>query len=333
MSFAITDEEKAAGKCLICQSKPLAPTLVSHRSSRCSRARREDLIAPVELTAQVSRRTSVTPSVRRLVIALPRGVRFRFRAGMNVEFMTPGLDQPRPYSMANAPRPTAGCPTACSSFFVTRHDRRPSSGWLHGLAVGDELALARALRQTSTCRTERPGPACCAWPAARACRRSCRCCAKALADGLAQPVELLLSVRDRSEIFGVEELAALARRHGNFAYRITLTREAAASDRCLRGRVPDVLARESPDLSGAVVLIAGARPSSTIAPWRSNAAVPIRRGSSIELVPAARADDRRVGPPEPRSSPAGRAGTGRRPGRRAASGAAPPPAGTRCGSS
>ena len=34
MSFAISDEEKAAGKCLICQSRPLTPRLVIRRRRR-----------------------------------------------------------------------------------------------------------------------------------------------------------------------------------------------------------------------------------------------------------------------------------------------------------
>ena len=80
---------------------------------------------------------------------------------------------------------------------------------------------------------------------------------KALADGYRGAVDLLFSVRDRSEIFAADALAALAHRHGNFAYRITLTRAPPGEDRCLRGRVPDVLARDGQDLSAAIVLIAG----------------------------------------------------------------------------
>jgi CDP-4-dehydro-6-deoxyglucose reductase, E3 len=258
MSFAITDEEKAEGYCLTCQSKPLSPTLRLRTVEPMQpRLAGEDLIVPAELTAQVVAAHNVTPSVRRLVVALPRGVRFHFRAGMNMEFMAPGIDQPRPYSMANAPEADGAAPDGQLVFYVTRHDKGRCSNWVHGLAVNDEIALRGPYGEFHL-PAAAGGARVLALAGGSGLSPVLSLLSKALADGFAQPVELLFSVRDRGEIFGVEELAALARRHENFAYRITLTREAPGSDRCLRGRVPDVLARERPDLSGTVVLIAGA---------------------------------------------------------------------------
>jgi CDP-4-dehydro-6-deoxyglucose reductase len=258
MSFAITDEEKAEGYCLTCQSKPLSPTLRLRTVEPMQpRVAGEDLIVPAELTAQIVAAHDVTPSVRRLAVALPRGLRFHFRAGMNMEFMAPDIDQPRPYSMANAPEPDGAAPDGQLVFYVTRHDKGRCSNWVHGLAVNDEIAIRGPYGEfhlpadTGAARVL-------ALAGGSGLSPILSLLTKALADGFTQSVGLLFSVRDRREIFGVEALAALARRHENFAYRITLTREAPASDRCLRGRVPDVLSRESPDLSGTVVLIAGA---------------------------------------------------------------------------
>lgn len=258
MSFAITDEEKAEGYCLTCQSKPLSPTLRLRTVEPMQpRVAGEDLIVPAEMTVQVVAAHDVTPSVRRLAVALPRGIRFHFRAGMNMEFMAPDVDQPRPYSMANAPEPDGAAPDGQLVFYVTRHDKGRCSTWVHGLAVNDEIAIRGPYGEFHL-PAAAAGARVLALAGGSGLSPILSLLTKALADGFAGPVELLFSVRDRREIFGVEALAALARRHGNFAYRITLTREAAASDRGLRGRVPDVLARESPDLSGTVVLIAGA---------------------------------------------------------------------------
>src|SRR5690606_31923181 len=102
MSFAISDEEKVAGKCLICQSRPLTPRLVIRPDNAMAPAEDAPPV-PVEATGRVIAAEPVTPSIRRLVIALPPELRFRFRAGMHVELRTPGVARPRTYSIACAP--------------------------------------------------------------------------------------------------------------------------------------------------------------------------------------------------------------------------------------
>ena len=92
MSFAISDEEKAAGKCLICQSRPLTPTLVIRPDNAIAPAEEAPPV-PMEARGTVLAADAVSASVRRLVLALPAAVRFRFRAGMHVELKTPGRCQ------------------------------------------------------------------------------------------------------------------------------------------------------------------------------------------------------------------------------------------------
>jgi len=52
-------------------------------------------------------------------------------------------------------------------------------------------------------------------------------------------------------------LHALARRHANFTYRVTLTRAGEAPTGWCLGRIPDWLGKELPDLSAWQVLAAG----------------------------------------------------------------------------
>ena len=80
---------------------------------------------------------------------------------------------------------------------------------------------------------------------------------RALATGFAQPMTLILSVRDRSEAFALDALHALARRHANFTYLVTLTRAREAAPGWRLGRIPDWLGEELPDLSTWHVLAAG----------------------------------------------------------------------------
>jgi CDP-4-dehydro-6-deoxyglucose reductase, E3 len=257
MSFAISDEEKAAGKCLICQSKPRGGTLVIRTDNPVAGA--EDTPpAPIEATARVLASEPLTPSLRRLVLALPAEVRFRYRAGMHVELKTPNVAKARTYSIANAPDREGLPPDGLLEFFVTRHEQGQASGWLHAPErLGATLSihgpygtfhLPKALDEPLLCLAGGSGLA----PVLAILRQ-------ALGTGFSRPVRLILSVRDRSEIFALDVLHALARRHANFAYLLSLTRTAEidAATGWRHGRVPIWLGQEFFDLSGHCVLAAG----------------------------------------------------------------------------
>ena len=256
MSFAISEEEKAAGKCLICQSKPLTATLVIRPDRPMTGA--AEAPAPLEATGTVLAAEPLTPSIRRLVVALPADVRFRYRAGMHVELRTPGLAKPRTYSIARAPDREGLPPDGLLEFFVTRHEGGQASGWLHAPErLGGPLRLhgpygtfhlPAGAQRPVLCLAGGSGLA----PILSILRR-------ALGDGFAPPVRLILSVRDRSEVFALDALHALARRFPHFSYGVTLTR-ADRSDPATgwrHGRITEWLGQEFFDLTGFTVLAAG----------------------------------------------------------------------------
>ena len=257
MSFAISDEEKAAGKCLICQSRPLTPTLVIRTDGAMS-ASEAAPPAPIEALGQVIAAEPVTPSIRRLVLALQPDIRFRYRAGMHVELRTPGAAKPRTYSIATAPDDQGLPPDGLLEFFVTRHERGQASGWLHaeerlGGAVQihgpyGTFRLPEAVDGPVLCLAGGSGLA----PILAIVRR-------ALAAGFARPIRLIHSVRDRSEVFALDALHPLTRRFSDFSYTVTLTRAAAVDPATgwRHGRIPAWLADELPDLSAWHVLAAG----------------------------------------------------------------------------
>jgi CDP-4-dehydro-6-deoxyglucose reductase len=254
MSFAISDEEKAAGKCLICQSRPRTPTLVIRPDNAMAPAE-EATPVPIEARGTVLAGDAVSASVRRLVIALPPAIQFRFRAGMHVELKTPEATKPRTYSIACAPDDQGLAPQGLLEFFITRHERGLASGWLHGAELGTSIdlhgpygnfRLPEGTAGPLLCLAGGSGLA----PLLAIVRR-------ALATGHADPIELILSVRDRGEAFALDALHALARRHANFTYRITLTRARQAVADWRLGRVPDWLGSEHPDLANWHVLAAG----------------------------------------------------------------------------
>lgn len=255
MSFAISDEEKAAGKCLICQSRPLTPRLVI-RPDNAIAAAEDGPPAPIHATGQVIAAEPVTPSIRRLVIALPPDLRFRFRAGMHVELRTPGVTKPRTYSVACAPDDQGLAPDGLLEFFVTRHEHGQASGWLHGAELlGGPIELHGPYGNFHLPKDVQGPVVCLAGGSGLSPLLSIA--RHALAAGFTQPMRLILSVRDRSEAIALDALHALARRHPNFTYSVTLTRAREGTPGWRLGRIPDWLGDELPDLSTWHVLAAG----------------------------------------------------------------------------
>jgi CDP-4-dehydro-6-deoxyglucose reductase len=214
--------------------------------------------APLEASARVVAAEPLTPSLRRLVLALPAELRFRYRAGMHVELRTPGVSKPRTYSIASAPDRDGLAPDGLLEFFVTRHAHGVASGWLHGAErLGGALTLhgpygnfclPKGRDEPLLCLAGGSGLA----PILAILRA-------ALGTGFTRPVRLILSVRDRSEVFALDALHALARRHGNFTYLVTLTRAPAVDPATgwRQGRIDAWLGQELFDLCGHSVLAAG----------------------------------------------------------------------------
>jgi CDP-4-dehydro-6-deoxyglucose reductase len=256
MSFAISDEEKAEGYCLTCQSKPTAPAIrLQMVNSMHAREAGEDVIIPAEFTADVVAAHDVTPSVRRIVLSVPPTVRFHYRPGMNLEFLLPGIEPARPYSIANAPKDDGSAKDGQLTFYVTRHPHGAASQRVHELAPGDTLAV-RGPYGDFHLPSNPPGPVL-ALAGGTGLSPILAVIEGALRAGLEAPVELLFSVRERRELFALETLTALARRFPHFTYRITVTREDSDLPNFLRGRCTALLEQEKPQLGGMRILIAG----------------------------------------------------------------------------
>ena len=257
MTFAITDEEKAAGFCLCCQSRPKSPRIrLRMLHEMTAHEAGEPSIVPAELATTIIAAHPVTPSVLRLVVALPRGVRFRYAAGMDMEFLLPGIAQARPYSIADAPDADGAPPAGQMTFYIARHDNGAASRWLHENArVGEALTL-RGPYGDFGFPAGHDGPVV-ALAGGTGLSPILASVTAALAAGFAHPIQLMLSVRNRREVFALEELTRLVRGHPNFGWTVTLTRDAEAPSIWRQGRIPALLAHDKPDLSACAALIAG----------------------------------------------------------------------------
>ncbi len=257
MSFAITDEEKAAGYCLCCQSKPRSPRIrLEMQQPMTARQAGEQRIVPAEIGTTILAAFPVTPSVLRLVVALPQGMPFRYHAGMDMEFLLPDLEAPRPYSIADAPSAEGAAPDGQISFYVARHAHGRASGWLHENARPGEMLTLRGPYGDVRFPAGHEGPVLCL-AGGTGVSPILSAANFALAQGFPHPVRLIFSVRERREIFALDELVRMSRRYPNFGWQITLTRDPEAPETWAKGRIPDLLAKDAPDLSPCAALVAG----------------------------------------------------------------------------
>ncbi|HJS30795.1 MAG TPA: ferredoxin, partial [Alphaproteobacteria bacterium] len=166
------------------------------------------------------------------------------------------LDQARPYSIAGAPASDGAAADGQLEFFITRHPEGLASGWLHGRA-GPAVRLAIRGPYGEFHLPRDRDVSVLALAGGTGLSPILSVLEGELRAGLSVPVDLMFSVRDRGEAFALERLAALERRYANFRFRVNLTRENAAPEGWMTGRIPALLATERRDLARHSVLIAG----------------------------------------------------------------------------
>ncbi|MFM1990926.1 MAG: hypothetical protein RJA99_3883 [Pseudomonadota bacterium] len=245
LGFAITDEEKAAGRCLACQAMPRSPRL------------RIRPLAPMpdedggvrEIAATVLVARAETPRVRRLVLAPVPGTALDARPGQSVELVLPGVEPNRCYSVVHDPREDG-----LVELWVARHPGGAASGQVHDrLRAGDTVGLRGPFGSFGV-----PAGAgeVVALAGGTGLAPILSVLATELQAGLADDVLLLLSVREHDEILGLERLERLARRHPNLRYEVACTDGPSPLARH-RDLLPAVLPNCVPTLRGARVMVAG----------------------------------------------------------------------------
>ena len=94
---ALTDEEKAQGKALLCQAKPLGDLVIEARTIGAAK----DILVKT-LPCRVQKLERVTEDVMLLALKLPANERLQFLAGQYLEFLLKDGTR-RSFSMGNAP--------------------------------------------------------------------------------------------------------------------------------------------------------------------------------------------------------------------------------------
>lgn len=189
----------------------------------------------------------LTHEVRRLLVRTNRPLEFSPGQYAHLQFDSGRV---RPYSMVGLPE------DALLEFHIRIVPDGRLTPWLdHNLSVGDRLRISGPLG-ASYLRRKHQGPMLCVaggtgfgpmYSVARG----------ALTSGMSNPIQFVFGVRAERDVFGVQELEALARGHANFSYQVTLSETTTGQCGYQSGLVTDVLRRGSGPVSGWRVYIAG----------------------------------------------------------------------------
>lgn len=243
---ALSAAERARNVVLACRSQVWSDVRIRRLSAE------EFVVHPSRIMqCRVSELTALTHDVVRLRFAIEAGGPFTFSAGQFAKLEFPfAADQPRDYSMANAP----GEPGL--EFHV-----RVLAGGVSGL-IRDQLKLGDDVRisgpfGTSYLREKHGGPILAvAGGTGLAPVRSI--VAAALSAGVPGPIHVYIGVRAERDVYGEQELRQWQARHPNLHVHVVLSEEAGAGgERRRRGMVTDAVRADFDSLAGFNAYLAG----------------------------------------------------------------------------
>lgn len=215
LGFAISEDERAQGYCLLCQARPLTPTLRLETLNGTSAARKQAF----EVKAEVLSVVSLTPKVKRIVMALPCDAAPSYPAGCYVELAIPEVNPNRMYSVASPYVESE----RLLEFFVARHPGGRASGFIHDeLKAGDIVEIRGPF---GTCQLPSGVGPVIGLAGGTGLAPVLSIFEDHLRRGSADQMLLLLSVREVCDVFALERLVQLERRHKNFRYQIIVTDE------------------------------------------------------------------------------------------------------------
>lgn len=251
-SFALMDFERNDGWALACCARP-----ASDVAFECDVEEEPDAeVHPLrDFTARVAASDRLTTDIKRIVLELD-GDGLAFQAGQYITVAIPGVDGPRPFSLANPP----SAPNRLE-LQVRRVPGGAATTYLHEhAAVGDALAIQGPYGRFFV-RHSSPQPIVfVAGGSGLSAPKSM--VLDLLGKGDARPITLLHAVRTRHDLFDAEIFVALAREHRNLRYVPALSHEPTVSDwDGERGFAHEVLERTlGPALRGHRAYLCGPPP-------------------------------------------------------------------------
>lgn len=240
--FALTPEEHDRGLILACRAVPKGPVSVAWLED-------ENAVSHPfrEVSAEVVGTEFLTHDILRLRLRVD-GPPLRFASGQYATLRLPGVPA-RDYSMANQ----SGA--AELEFHVRRVPYGRTSTAIHDrLRVGDRVGVTGP-RGLAHLRTGHTGPIL-AVAGGSGLAPILSILESAAAQGMRQPIRVYVGGRDERDLYGLDQLAGLAERHGNMTVTPVLSAPSAPTDR-RTGFLHAAVRAELQDLDGWKVYTAG----------------------------------------------------------------------------
>lgn len=252
LDMALAPAEREQGYRLMCMAKPVSELVEIEFGTDDARPK---LFPPRDrVLCVVVDSIDRTPTIRELRLR-PVGEPLRYWPGQYLMVGDPSAGAPpRPYSIANAPRPDGEI-----VLLVSRVPDGRTSGWVHEqLSTGDRVTVAGPYG-TFIGDPGADTPVLCL-AAGSGLAPILALTDAALRRGFRPPVTLCYSARGRDDLFDEGLMAWWTAKHRRFRFVPTFTGDepdGALPDGSLRGRIPNVLPEIAADLSGHSVYIAG----------------------------------------------------------------------------
>jgi CDP-4-dehydro-6-deoxyglucose reductase len=248
LDMALSTDERDAGYRLMCMAKPTSDVVEIEFGTDDAMPK---LFPPRDrIRCVVTDVFERTPKIREVHLR-PVGGPIRYWPGqyLMVGDETAGAP-PRPYSIANAPRTDGDI-----SLLVSRVPDGRTSGWIHeSVAPGANVTVAGPYG-TFIGDPGTDTPVLCL-AAGSGLAPILALTDAALRRGFNRPVTILCSARTETDVFDQGLIAWWTAKHRKFRFLTTFTGTPPVGAE-LTGRIPDVLASVTPDLSGHNVYIAG----------------------------------------------------------------------------
>ncbi|MDZ7753462.1 MAG: 2Fe-2S iron-sulfur cluster binding domain-containing protein [Gammaproteobacteria bacterium] len=205
--FALMDFEREEGKCLACVSIPESDLVIEADIDEDPDAE----VHPVEdFTGRVVALEDLTPTAKRVLMELDRPM--PFQAGQYLQLELPGIEQPRPFSMANPPSREGEV-----ELQVRLVPGGEATTYIHErLAVGDELKLTGPYGRFFVRKSAPESMLFLAGGTGLSSPKGM--ILDLLENGETRPITLVHGVRNLSELYDREFFEGLAAEHDNFTY-------------------------------------------------------------------------------------------------------------------
>lgn len=242
--FAITDEEKEQGYCLMCQAHPTSAELSIRTVEPFG-----DAVAPViQAQGQVVAIEQLNHRVRRLIVQTTSAAQL-FRPGAYAELVLPGIAPNRMYSYSNADADADQL-----EFLVSLHPNGQASTYLHEqLRVGQTLEMKGPF---GTCQLPKGSWNVLGMAGGTGLAPIISIFEQALAAGATEDFILLFSVLKDADVFELARLNRLQKQYANFKYELVIAEDPSVF--CSQtGLITDYLPNRFDTLTGWRAVLSG----------------------------------------------------------------------------